>query len=51
MAVDVQNGSAVFFGVDDVFVPYFVVEGAAHGFPLGYFGHFLALRYFIQSGR
>jgi hypothetical protein len=31
MAVDVQNGGAVFFGVDDVFVPDFVVEGAAHG--------------------
>jgi hypothetical protein len=31
MAVNVQNGSAVFFGVDDVFVPDFVVEGAAHG--------------------
>jgi hypothetical protein len=34
MAVNVQNGSAVFFGVDDVFVPDFVVEGAAHVFPL-----------------
>ena len=31
VAVDVQNGGAVFFGVDDVFVPDFVVEGAAHG--------------------
>ena len=32
MAVDVQNGGAVFFGVNDVLVPDFVVEGASHGF-------------------
>ena len=31
VAVDVQDGGAVFFGVDDVFVPDFVVEGACHG--------------------
>jgi hypothetical protein len=30
MAVDVEDGGAVFFGVDDVFVPDFVVQGACH---------------------
>ncbi len=30
MAVDVQNGGAVFLGVDDVFVPNLVVKGASH---------------------
>ena len=30
VAVDVQNGGAVFFGVDDVFVPDFVIKGAGH---------------------
>jgi hypothetical protein len=30
MAVNVQNGGAVFFGVDDVFVPNFVVKRARH---------------------
>ena len=30
MAVDVQNGGAVFFGVDDVFVPNLVVKRASH---------------------
>ena len=29
--VNVKNGSAVFFGADDVFVPDLVVEGASHG--------------------
>ena len=31
MAVYVQDGSAVFFGVDDVFVPNLVIQGAGHG--------------------
>jgi hypothetical protein len=31
MAVYVKNGSAVFFGVDDVFVPNLVIQGAGHG--------------------
>jgi len=31
MTVDVQDGSAVFFGVDDVFVPNFVVKRTCHG--------------------
>ena len=30
MAVDVQNGCAVFFGVDDVLVPNLVVKRASH---------------------
>lgn len=30
MAVYVKNGSAVFFGVDNVFVPNLVVQGAGH---------------------
>jgi hypothetical protein len=30
MAVDVQDGRAIVFGVDDVFVPKFVVESASH---------------------
>ena len=32
MAVDVEDGGAVFFGVNDVLVPDFVVEGASHRF-------------------
>jgi hypothetical protein len=36
MAVDVEDGRAIFFGVDDVFVPDLVVEGA-HLFPSGVF--------------
>jgi hypothetical protein len=43
MAVDIQNGSAVFFGVDDMFVPDFVVEGAAHGVYGSYFKGILAI--------
>src|SRR5207247_9791822 len=31
MPVDVEDGGAVFFGVDDMLVPDFVVEGASHG--------------------
>jgi hypothetical protein len=31
VAVNVQDGGAVFFGVDDVFVPNFVVKRAGHG--------------------
>jgi len=31
MAVDVEQRGAVGFGVDDVLVPDFVVEGASHG--------------------
>jgi hypothetical protein len=31
MAVDVKNGGAVFFGVDNVLVPDLVVKGASHG--------------------
>ena len=31
VTVDVQDGSAVFFSVDDVFVPNFVVKRAGHG--------------------
>jgi hypothetical protein len=31
MAVDVQRGGAVVFGVDDVLVPDLVVKGASHG--------------------
>jgi hypothetical protein len=31
MAVDVEDGGAVGFGVDDVLVPELVVEGAGHG--------------------
>jgi hypothetical protein len=31
MAVDVEDGGAVFFGVDDVLVPDLVVQGASHG--------------------
>ena len=31
VAVNVKHGGAVFFGVDDVFVPDFVVQRAAHG--------------------
>ena len=30
MAVNVENGGAIFFGVDDVFVPEFVVKGVSH---------------------
>jgi hypothetical protein len=30
MAVDVEDGCAVFFGVDDVLVPNLVVKGASH---------------------
>jgi hypothetical protein len=30
VTVDVEDGGAVFFGVDDVFVPELVVEGARH---------------------
>ena len=35
MAIYVQNGRAVFFGMDDVFVPEFVVECASHMVFLG----------------
>jgi hypothetical protein len=31
MAIDVEHGGAVVFGVDDVAVEYFVVKGAGHG--------------------
>jgi len=31
MAVDVEDGGAVFFGVDDVFVPDLVVKRTCHG--------------------
>lgn len=31
VAVDVEGGGAIFFGVDDVLVPDLVVEGASHG--------------------
>ena len=31
MAVNVQNGGTVFFGVHNVLVPDFVVEGFGHG--------------------
>jgi hypothetical protein len=31
MTVDVQDGGAVFFSVDDMFVPNFVVKRACHG--------------------
>jgi hypothetical protein len=30
MAVDVEDGCAIFFGVDDVLVPNLVVKGASH---------------------
>jgi hypothetical protein len=30
MAVNVKQRSAVVFGMDDVFVPEFVVKGASH---------------------
>jgi hypothetical protein len=30
VAVDVEDGGAVFFGVDDVLVPDLVVQGASH---------------------
>ena len=32
VAVDVEDGRAVFLGVDDVFVPDLVVERFAHGY-------------------
>jgi hypothetical protein len=35
MAVDVEDGGAVFFGVNDVFVKNFVVKGASHESSLG----------------
>jgi hypothetical protein len=35
MAVDVEDGCAVFFGVDDVLVPNLVVKGASHESSLG----------------
>jgi hypothetical protein len=31
MAINVEQRGTVFFGVDDVFVPEFVVKGASHG--------------------
>jgi hypothetical protein len=31
MAVDVEDGCAIFFGVDDVLVPNLVVKRASHG--------------------
>ena len=30
MAVYIKNGGTVFFGMDDVFVPNFVVKRASH---------------------
>jgi hypothetical protein len=35
MAVDVEDGRAIFFGVDDVLVPNLVVKGASHESSLG----------------
>jgi hypothetical protein len=34
MPIDIEDGGAVFFGVDNVFVPNLVVQGAGHGVPL-----------------
>ena len=34
MPIYIEYGGAVFFGVDDVFVPNLVVQGAGHGVPL-----------------
>ena len=31
MAIDIEQGGAVFFGMDDVLVEDFVVESASHG--------------------
>jgi hypothetical protein len=33
MPVDIENGGAIVFGVDDMIVPKFVVKGASHGVP------------------
>ena len=34
MSIYIEDGGAVFFGVDNVFVPNLVVQGAGHGVPL-----------------
>jgi hypothetical protein len=40
VAVNVQDGGAVFFGMDNVFVPNFVVKRACHGASLVQALHF-----------
>jgi hypothetical protein len=46
MAVNIEDGCAIFFGVDDVLVPNLVVKGASHESSLGGARDFMRERWY-----